>query len=104
MSASAQKATREMESTVWILMSADWVCTAVGKMPPEQIWRETTLARLLATCLSLDRFALDSEVAIKNPKNPCEELRGDVICSRPADGEAGMPSCPQPWFVVVKEH
>lgn len=39
-------------------MSADWVCTAVGKMPPEQIWRETTLARLLATCLSLDRFAL----------------------------------------------
>ncbi|MXQ81573.1 hypothetical protein E5288_WYG011917 [Bos mutus] len=41
-----------------ILMSADGACTAVGKMPPEQIWRETTLARVLATCLSLDRFAL----------------------------------------------
>lgn len=41
----------------------------------------------------------DSEVAIKNPKNPCEEPSGDVICSRPADGEAGMPSCPQPWVM-----
>ena len=39
-------------------MSTDGACTAVGKMPPEQIWRKTTLARVLAACLSLDRFAL----------------------------------------------
>lgn len=40
----------------------------------------------------------------KNPKNPYEESGRDVSGIRPADGEAGMSSCPQPWFVVIKEH
>lgn len=41
-----------------ILMSANWVCTPVGKMPPVQIRRETTPAHVLATHLNLDGFAL----------------------------------------------
>ncbi|XP_017365204.1 pro-epidermal growth factor isoform X1 [Cebus imitator] len=40
----------------------------------------------------------------KNPKNPYEESNRDVSSRRPADSEAGMSSCPQPWFVVIKEH
>ncbi|XP_003269400.3 pro-epidermal growth factor isoform X3 [Nomascus leucogenys] len=40
----------------------------------------------------------------KNPKNPYEESSRDVRSRRPADTEDGMSSCPQPWFVVVKEH
>ncbi|XP_036199135.1 pro-epidermal growth factor [Myotis myotis] len=39
----------------------------------------------------------------KNPKNPYEDSNRDVS-ARPADGEAGMSSGPQPWFVVLKEH
>nr|XP_060511809.1 pro-epidermal growth factor [Panthera onca] len=38
----------------------------------------------------------------KNLKNPYEESSREV--SRPTDSEAGMASCPQPWFVVIKEH
>lgn len=40
----------------------------------------------------------------KNPKNPYEESNREVSITRPADREAGMSSCPQPWFVVIKEH
>ncbi|KAJ8780376.1 hypothetical protein J1605_011640 [Eschrichtius robustus] len=40
----------------------------------------------------------------KNPKNPYDESSRDVSSVRPADDEAGMSSCPQPWFVVIKEH
>ncbi|XP_063579639.1 pro-epidermal growth factor isoform X3 [Pongo abelii] len=40
----------------------------------------------------------------KNSKNPYEESSRDVRSRRPADTEDGMSSCPQPWFVVVKEH
>uniref|UniRef100_A0A671E557 Pro-epidermal growth factor n=1 Tax=Rhinolophus ferrumequinum TaxID=59479 RepID=A0A671E557_RHIFE len=40
----------------------------------------------------------------KNLKNPYEESSRDVSVSRPADREAAMSSCPQPWFVVIKEH
>ncbi|PNI53666.1 EGF isoform 3 [Pan troglodytes] len=40
----------------------------------------------------------------KNPKNPYEESSRDVRSRRPADTEDGMSSCPQPWFVVIKEH
>ncbi|XP_001088957.4 pro-epidermal growth factor isoform X6 [Macaca mulatta] len=40
----------------------------------------------------------------KNPKNPSEESSRDARSHRPADREDGMSSCPQPWFVVTKEH
>ncbi|XP_062963654.1 pro-epidermal growth factor isoform X2 [Cynocephalus volans] len=42
----------------------------------------------------------------KHPKNPYEESSGDSSSSRrrPADSEAGMSSCAQPWFVLIKEH
>ncbi|XP_036776768.2 LOW QUALITY PROTEIN: pro-epidermal growth factor [Manis pentadactyla] len=40
----------------------------------------------------------------ENLKNPYEESSREVSSSRPADSEAGMSSCPQPWFVVLKEH
>ncbi|XP_011884433.1 PREDICTED: pro-epidermal growth factor isoform X3 [Cercocebus atys] len=40
----------------------------------------------------------------KNPKNPSEESSRDARSRRPADSEDGMSSCPQPWFVVTKEH
>ncbi|PNJ84177.1 EGF isoform 3 [Pongo abelii] len=40
----------------------------------------------------------------KNSKNPYEESSRDVRSRRPADTEDGMSSCPQPWFVVIKEH
>lgn len=40
----------------------------------------------------------------KNPRNPYEESNRDVSTSRPSDGEAGMSSGPQPWFVVLKQH
>ncbi|XP_058405882.1 pro-epidermal growth factor [Diceros bicornis minor] len=39
----------------------------------------------------------------KNPKNPYEESSRDENGSRPVDSEAGTSSCPQPWFVVIKE-
>ncbi|XP_076998667.1 pro-epidermal growth factor isoform X2 [Tamandua tetradactyla] len=45
-----------------------------------------------------------SQKLLKNPKNPYEESSSDANDSRPADSEAGMSSCPQPWFVVIKEH
>ncbi|XP_047423255.1 pro-epidermal growth factor isoform X1 [Sciurus carolinensis] len=44
------------------------------------------------------------KLLLKNPKNPYEESSRDVSLGRPAEGEAGMSSCPQPWFVVIKEH
>ncbi|XP_039094690.1 pro-epidermal growth factor isoform X2 [Hyaena hyaena] len=40
----------------------------------------------------------------KNLKNPHEESSREVSSSMSTDGEAGMASCPQPWFVVIKEH
>ncbi|KAB1282849.1 Pro-epidermal growth factor, partial [Camelus dromedarius] len=40
----------------------------------------------------------------KTPKNPYEESSRGVSGIGPADGETGMSSCPQPWFVVIKEH
>nr|XP_015101400.1 pro-epidermal growth factor isoform X1 [Vicugna pacos] len=40
----------------------------------------------------------------KTPKNPYEESSRDMSGIGPADGETGMSSCPQPWFVVIKEH
>ncbi|XDC76284.1 hypothetical protein R6Z07F_007457 [Ovis aries] len=77
-------------------MEGNYACTFAGDLSePGQVCPADPLATPGSD---------DSEVAIKNPKNPCEEPSRDVICSRPADGEAGMPSCPQPWFVVVKEH
>ncbi|XP_021102286.1 pro-epidermal growth factor isoform X2 [Heterocephalus glaber] len=43
------------------------------------------------------------KLALKTPKNPYEESCRDVSSRRPADGEAGVSACPQPWFVVLKE-
>ncbi|XP_070360672.1 pro-epidermal growth factor isoform X3 [Equus asinus] len=43
------------------------------------------------------------KLLLKNPKNPYEESSRDMSGNRPADSEAGMSSCPQPWFVVIKE-
>uniref|UniRef100_F1S137 Pro-epidermal growth factor n=1 Tax=Sus scrofa TaxID=9823 RepID=F1S137_PIG len=40
----------------------------------------------------------------KNPKNPYEESGRDVSGIRPADGEAGMSSCPQPWGHCSRHH
>ncbi|XP_032256897.1 pro-epidermal growth factor [Phoca vitulina] len=40
----------------------------------------------------------------KNLKSPDEESSREVCSSRSTDSEAGMASCPQPWFVVLKEH
>uniref|UniRef100_A0A452QAP5 Epidermal growth factor n=1 Tax=Ursus americanus TaxID=9643 RepID=A0A452QAP5_URSAM len=40
----------------------------------------------------------------KNLKNPYEESSREVSSSRPTDSDARMASCPQPWFVVIKEH
>ncbi|KAM4811931.1 pro-epidermal growth factor isoform 4-T4 [Urocitellus parryii] len=44
------------------------------------------------------------KLLLKNAKNPYEESSRDVSQGKPAEGEAGMSSCPQPWFVVIKEH
>ncbi|XP_012879241.1 PREDICTED: pro-epidermal growth factor [Dipodomys ordii] len=48
---------------------------------------------------------------LKNPKNPYEDPSsngvsggGGVSSSRPASSEVEIPSCPQPWFVVIEEH
>ncbi|XP_042557497.1 pro-epidermal growth factor [Dipodomys spectabilis] len=48
---------------------------------------------------------------LKNPKNPYEDPSsngessgGGVSSSQPASSEVEMPSCPQPWFVVIEEH
>ncbi|XP_013360879.1 PREDICTED: pro-epidermal growth factor isoform X2 [Chinchilla lanigera] len=43
------------------------------------------------------------KLALKNPKNPYEESSRDMSGGRPADSEGGMSSCPQPWFVDLKE-
>uniref|UniRef100_A0A8C3WFM4 Pro-epidermal growth factor n=1 Tax=Catagonus wagneri TaxID=51154 RepID=A0A8C3WFM4_9CETA len=40
----------------------------------------------------------------KNPKNPYEESGRDVSAIGPADGEAGMSSCPQPWDHCNQHH
>ncbi|KAK2503743.1 hypothetical protein MC885_002699 [Smutsia gigantea] len=40
----------------------------------------------------------------KNLKNPYKESSREVSGSRSTDSEAGMSSCLQPWFVVLKEH
>uniref|UniRef100_A0A8C0D4D8 Pro-epidermal growth factor n=1 Tax=Balaenoptera musculus TaxID=9771 RepID=A0A8C0D4D8_BALMU len=40
----------------------------------------------------------------KNPKNPYDESSGDVSSIRPADDEAGMSSCPQPWGHCNQHH
>ncbi|XP_036264937.1 pro-epidermal growth factor isoform X1 [Pipistrellus kuhlii] len=49
------------------------------------------------------RYYRTQKLLSKNLKNPYEESNKDVS-ARPADGEAGMSSGPQPWFVVLKEH
>ncbi|XP_012665796.1 pro-epidermal growth factor [Otolemur garnettii] len=42
---------------------------------------------------------------LKNPyQDPSGDVSGGVRGSRPATSEDGMSSCPQPWFVVIKEH
>ncbi|XP_019273149.2 pro-epidermal growth factor isoform X4 [Panthera pardus] len=52
---------------------------------------------------AVDRYACKTKkLPSKNLKNPYEESSREV--SRPTDSEAGMASCPQPWFVVIKEH
>ncbi|XP_058522909.1 pro-epidermal growth factor isoform X1 [Ochotona princeps] len=38
---------------------------------------------------------------LKHPKNPYEESSGNGSSNRPTG--TGMSSCPQPWFVVIKE-
>ncbi|XP_012909439.2 pro-epidermal growth factor [Mustela putorius furo] len=40
----------------------------------------------------------------KNLKNPYEESNREGSSSKPTDSQARMASCPQPWFVVIKEH
>nr|XP_014994521.2 pro-epidermal growth factor isoform X5 [Macaca mulatta] len=53
----------------------------------------------------LDKYACKTQKLLtKNPKNPSEESSRDARSHRPADREDGMSSCPQPWFVVTKEH
>ncbi|XP_012621647.3 pro-epidermal growth factor [Microcebus murinus] len=44
------------------------------------------------------------KLLLKNPKNPYDEPSRDVSGSWPATSAAGMSSCSQPWFVVIKEH
>ncbi|XP_005555742.3 pro-epidermal growth factor isoform X8 [Macaca fascicularis] len=54
---------------------------------------------------ALDKYACKTQKLLtKNPKNPSEESSRDARSHRPADSEDGMSSCPQPWFVVTKEH
>uniref|UniRef100_A0A2K5XS26 Epidermal growth factor n=1 Tax=Mandrillus leucophaeus TaxID=9568 RepID=A0A2K5XS26_MANLE len=54
---------------------------------------------------ALDKYACKTQKLLtKNPKNPSEESSRDARSRRPADSEDGMSSCPQPWFVVTKEH
>uniref|UniRef100_G3S6T2 Pro-epidermal growth factor n=1 Tax=Gorilla gorilla gorilla TaxID=9595 RepID=G3S6T2_GORGO len=54
---------------------------------------------------ALDKYACKTQKLLsKNPNNPYEESNRDVRSRRPADTEDGMSSCPQPWFVVIKEH
>nr|XP_044999508.1 pro-epidermal growth factor isoform X2 [Jaculus jaculus] len=43
------------------------------------------------------------KLLLKNPKNPYEESNRDVANSRTENSEAGVSSCPQPWFVVLEE-
>uniref|UniRef100_A0A8C8Z775 Pro-epidermal growth factor n=1 Tax=Prolemur simus TaxID=1328070 RepID=A0A8C8Z775_PROSS len=49
------------------------------------------------------RYYRSQKLLSKNPKNPYEEPSRDVSGSWPATSAAGMPPCPQPWFVVIKE-
>ncbi|KAM8804241.1 pro-epidermal growth factor isoform 1-T1 [Rhynchonycteris naso] len=62
------------------------------------------LVLLLLLGLWVAHYYRTQKLVSKNPKNPYEESNRDVSISRPADREAGMSSCPQPWFVVIKEH
>ncbi|XP_069315309.1 pro-epidermal growth factor isoform X3 [Eulemur rufifrons] len=50
------------------------------------------------------RYYRTQKLLLKNPKNPYEEPSGDGSGSWPATSAAGMSPCPQPWFVVIKEH
>uniref|UniRef100_A0A2K6FKY5 Pro-epidermal growth factor n=1 Tax=Propithecus coquereli TaxID=379532 RepID=A0A2K6FKY5_PROCO len=50
------------------------------------------------------RYYRTQKLLLKNPKNPYDEPSRDVSGSWPATSAAGMSSCPQPWFVVIKEH
>ncbi|XP_006869399.1 PREDICTED: pro-epidermal growth factor, partial [Chrysochloris asiatica] len=50
------------------------------------------------------RYYRNHNMASKTPKNPYEESSRDVSGSMPTNNETGMSSCPQPWFVVLKEH
>ncbi|XP_013006059.1 pro-epidermal growth factor isoform X1 [Cavia porcellus] len=43
------------------------------------------------------------KLALKTPENPYEESHRDASGGRPADSEGSLSSCPQPWFVVLKE-
>ncbi|XP_073897636.1 pro-epidermal growth factor isoform X5 [Castor canadensis] len=44
------------------------------------------------------------KLSLKNPKNPYEESSQNGSSRRPTNSEAGMSSCPQPWFVAIEEH
>uniref|UniRef100_A0A8D2DXV4 Pro-epidermal growth factor n=1 Tax=Sciurus vulgaris TaxID=55149 RepID=A0A8D2DXV4_SCIVU len=44
------------------------------------------------------------KLLLKNPKNPYEESSRDVSLGKPAEGEAGMSSCPQPWDQYSQLH
>ncbi|KAM5255846.1 LOW QUALITY PROTEIN: pro-epidermal growth factor [Ctenodactylus gundi] len=44
------------------------------------------------------------KLLLKNPKNPYEESSRAVSSEGPADSEPAASACPQPWFVVLKEH
>ncbi|KAI4026657.1 epidermal growth factor [Homo sapiens] len=62
------------------------------------------LVMLLLLSLWGAHYYRTQKLLSKNPKNPYEESSRDVRSRRPADTEDGMSSCPQPWFVVIKEH
>ncbi|XP_057562221.1 pro-epidermal growth factor isoform X2 [Hippopotamus amphibius kiboko] len=62
------------------------------------------LALLLLLGLWRAHYYRTQKLLSKNPKNPHEESSREVSSIRPADGEAGISSCPQPWFVVINQH
>ncbi|XP_023590572.1 pro-epidermal growth factor [Trichechus manatus latirostris] len=64
----------------------------------------TGLVLLLLLALWGTRYYRNQKLLSKNPKNPYEESSKDMSSSRPTDSEMGLSSCPQPWFVVLKEH
>uniref|UniRef100_A0A673T825 Pro-epidermal growth factor n=1 Tax=Suricata suricatta TaxID=37032 RepID=A0A673T825_SURSU len=61
------------------------------------------LVLLLLLGLWGGHFYRTKKLPSKNLKNPYGESSREVSSSRPTDSEAGMASCPQPWFVVIKE-